>query len=75
MQKFQGKYRIETTRAKWWNYSNEGDYFITICTQNREHLFGFIQNGEMILNQYGKILSDCWYDLPNYYSNIVLGEF
>jgi hypothetical protein len=75
MQKFQDKYRIETTRAKWWNYSNEGDYFITICTQNREHLFGFIQNGEMILNQYGKILSDCWYDLPNYYSNIVLGEF
>jgi putative transposase len=75
MQKFQGKYRIETARAKWWDYSNEGDYFITICTKNREHLFGYVQDDEMILNEYGKIVSDCWIDLPNHYHNIVLGEF
>jgi putative transposase len=75
MQKFQGKYRIETARAQWWNYSNDGDYFITICTKNREHLFGYIQDYEMILNEYGQIVSDCWYDLPKHYHNIVLGEF
>jgi REP element-mobilizing transposase RayT len=75
MQKFQGKYRIETARAQWWNYSNEGEYFITICTKNREHLFGYIQDYEMILNEYGQIVSDCWYDLPKHYHNIVLGEF
>jgi putative transposase len=67
MQKFQGKYRIETARAKWWDYSNEGDYFITICTKNREHLFGYIQDDEIILNEYGEIVSDCWFDLPNHY--------
>jgi putative transposase len=75
MQKFQGKYRIETARAEWWDYSNEGDYFITICTKNREHLFGYVKEEEMILNEYGQIVSDCWFDLPNHYKNIILGEF
>ena len=75
MQKFQGKYRVETARAKWWDYNNEGSYFITICTKNREHIFGYIKEGEMILNEYGKIVFECWFDLPNHYSNIVLGAF
>ncbi|HSD06867.1 hypothetical protein [Flavobacterium sp.] len=75
MHKFQGKYRVETTRAKWWDYNNEGSYFITICTKNSEYLFGHVKDGEMILNEYGKIVSDCWFDLPNHYSNIVLGAF
>lgn len=75
MQKFQGKYRVESARAKWWNYDNPGDYFITICTKNRAHLFGYVKDGEMILNEYGQIVSDCWFDLPNHYNNIVLGAF
>ncbi|WP_281239575.1 transposase [Flavobacterium praedii] len=75
MQKFKGKYRIDTARAKWWDYKNEGNYFITICTKNRAHLFGYVNDGEMKLNEYGKIVSDCWYDLPNHYSNIILDEF
>jgi len=75
MQKFQSKYRIETARAKWWDYNNEGSYFITICTKNRQHLFGYIQDGEMILNEFGQIVSECWFDLQNHYCNIVLGIF
>ncbi|MCZ8196750.1 MAG: hypothetical protein O9267_04015 [Flavobacterium sp.] len=75
MAKFKGKYRIETTRAQWWNYSNEGLYFITICTKNRKHLFGMVKNGEMILNENGKIVADCWKDLPNHYPNIIIDAF
>ncbi len=75
MQKFNNKYRIDTARAKWWNYSNDGKYFITICTKNRTHLFGFVKNNEMILNDYGKIVEKCWFDLPNHYSNVVLDAF
>ena len=75
MHKFRGKYRVETARAKWWNYNSEGSYFITICTKNKEHLFGYVKDGEMILNGYGKIVSECWFDLPNHYHNIVLGTF
>lgn len=75
MTKFKGKYRIESARAKWWDYKNEGHYFITVCAKNREHLFGHIHEGEMILNEFGQIVSDCWFDLPNHYNNIILGAF
>lgn len=75
MTKFKGKYRIESARAKWWDYKNEGHYFITICAKNREHLFGYVKDGEMILNAFGQIVSDCWFDLPNHYNNIILGAF
>ena len=31
-------------------------YFITICTHNREHLFGELIDGKMILNNVGEIV-------------------
>jgi len=62
-------------RLRGFNYSQSGYYFITICTKNKEEWFGRIENEEMILNKYGKIVSQCWYDLPNHYSNCSLGSF
>ena len=38
--KFQNKYRIESSRLKNWDYGRNGSYFITICTKNREFFFG-----------------------------------
>jgi putative transposase len=29
----------------------------------------------MVLSDAGKIVSDCWFDLPNHYNNIILDEF
>ena len=56
--KFKDKYRIDTARAYWHNY-NGGAYFITICTKNREHFFGEIENGEMVLSQIGEYTQQC----------------
>lgn len=72
---FKNKYRVETTRLKGWNYASEGYYFITVCTKNREHLFGHIENDSMKLNVFGEIVKHCWYDLPNHYLNVQLDEF
>ena len=58
--KFGGKYRIDTARAKWWNYANDGAYFVTICTQNREHFFGEISGDKMVLNDVGEIVAKEW---------------
>lgn len=30
------------TRLKWYDYSQRGAYFVTICTQNKKHLLGEI---------------------------------
>lgn len=34
-------------RLRGYDYSGNGAYFVMICTHNREHLFGEIENGEM----------------------------
>ncbi len=59
-------------RLQGYDYSQAGWYFITICTKDRLHLFGDIRNDEMILNDMGLIVSNCWLDLPNHYENVVL---
>lgn len=48
-EKYQNKYRIASTRLQNWDYSWAAAYFITICTQQRDHYFGDVQNGEMRL--------------------------
>jgi REP element-mobilizing transposase RayT len=47
-------------RLKEYDYSLPGSYFITNCTQDHVCLFGEIINGEMILNEMGKIIADEW---------------
>ena len=55
--KFQNKYRIPSARANWHDY-NGGEYFITICTAQRMHYFGEIDNGKMKLNAIGHKLEE-----------------
>ena len=72
---YMNKYRVETTRLKNWDYTRDGRYFITICTSGRENLLGIIENGIINLNQNGRIVEQCWFDLPNHYSNLLLDAF
>ena len=58
MSLFQQKYRSESHRLANWDYSQEGIYFITICTDNSECLFGDITDGQMILNDMGIIVKE-----------------
>ena len=58
-----------------YDYSTPGTYFVTVCTQKRQRLFGEIIDGEMHLNEYGEIAEKCWEDLPNHYSNIELDVY
>ena len=60
MAKFQNRYRIESTRLKNWDYGSDAIYFVTICTQHREHFFGEIANGKMELNEIGELVQNEW---------------
>ncbi len=75
MAKFQNKYRNESARAQWWNYGNEGAYFITICTKNRERFFGEIINGIMHLSHLGVLADVFWHEIPHHSPNVKLGAF
>ena len=73
--KFQNKYRISSIRAQWWDYGWNGAYFITICTQDREHYFGEIQNDKMVLSEVGIIADILWHQIPIHHKNVELGDF
>jgi len=47
-------------RLAGYDYTQSGAYFITICTSNRECLFGEIVMGQMRLNIMGHIVADEW---------------
>jgi type I restriction enzyme S subunit len=55
MDKFRNKYRIPSTRLQPWDYRWAGAYFITICTANRIHYLGEMENRKMVLSPIA-----CW---------------
>ena len=65
----------QSLRLKGHDYGSEGLYFITICTYDRNHYFGEIKNGEMILNAAGKIAVECWGNIPNHFPHTKLYEY
>ena len=53
-------------RLKGFDYSQNGYYFITICTHNQQNLFGVVDNGKTKLNDIGNIVAFTWNDLKNH---------
>jgi REP element-mobilizing transposase RayT len=65
----------KSNRLKDYEYSQNGYYFVTICTKNREEWFGKIENRQMILNNSGEIAKHFWMKIPEHFNNISLDEF
>ena len=62
-------------RLQGYDYSQAGAYFVTICTQNKECLFGDIANGKMVLNDAGRMAEKCWCDIPVHFPHAGLDEW
>ena len=69
------KHKRKTIRLKEFDYSQPGEYFVTICTKNHECRFGAIVDGKMNLNEKGKIVDRCWKGILEHFSNVVLDEY
>ncbi|MCR4319264.1 MAG: hypothetical protein NUV74_02880 [Candidatus Brocadiaceae bacterium] len=65
----------KSLRLKEYDYSRLGAYFITICTYEKECIFGKVENERMSLNQFGKIVLEFWNNLPGRYANIESDSF
>ena len=59
-------------RLSEYDYTRSGAYFVTICTANREPLFGRIVEGAMFLNELGAVVLECWEWLSKQYSYVTL---
>ncbi|WP_242043584.1 hypothetical protein [Leptolyngbya sp. FACHB-671] len=62
------KYHWRSIRLKGYDYTSAGMYFITICTYQRECLLGEIVEGEMQLNELGKVTQNYWQRLPLHFT-------
>ena len=62
-------------RLQGYDYSQNGAYFVTVCTQNKECLFGEIVGVKMAMNDAGAIAYDEWVKTSEMRENIKLDEF
>lgn len=61
-------------RLRGYDYSSVGAYFVTICVQGRECLFGDVADGVMCLNDAGRMVEHVWSALPERFPGVALDE-
>ncbi len=68
----QERHHRRSVRLKGYDYSSPGAYFVTVCAWNRDCIFGEIINGEMKLNEYGKVIHREWMHTGDIRPNVEL---
>ena len=69
------KHKRKTIRLREYDYSQPGEYFVTICSKNHDCMLGSIVNGKMDLNDRGRIVDRCWKGISEHFSNVELDEY
>jgi REP element-mobilizing transposase RayT len=54
------KHHRRSIRLKRYDYTQLGAYFVTMCTHQRDHIFGEVINGDMKLSRLGEIVREEW---------------
>ena len=54
------KHHRRSIRLRGYDYTSGGAYFVTICTYDRECLFGAVEGNTVRLNQYGLVAREEW---------------
>lgn len=70
--------RRKQIRLKEFDYSQNGYYFVTVCTKSRQPLFWSDVGADSIrpcLSEYGKIADTAINAIPQHYSNIIIDEY
>lgn len=65
----------KSIRLKGYDYSRAGAYFVTICTHNKECLFGDIVDGNVALNDFGRVVDSEWLKTAEIRKNIILDKY
>lgn len=65
----------KSIRLKEYDYANANWYYITMCTYNKEHLFGKVINNKVVLNDLGKIVKEEWLRTKEIRKNIDIDDY
>ncbi|PSN18160.1 transposase [filamentous cyanobacterium CCP5] len=69
------RHHRRSIRLKGFNYASEAFYFVTLCSYQRQCLFGTIIDGEVQLNEFGEIVAAEWMRTSDIRPNISLDEW
>lgn len=62
-------------RMPGYDYAAGGAYFITVCVQGRERLFGDIRGHAMVPNDAGRMVGEWWRELENKFPSVGIDTF
>src|SRR6266516_4662040 len=62
-------------RLRGYDYSRAGAYFVTICTQHRDQLFGEVRDTKMEWNDAGAMVVQWWEELNRKFPNVDTDAF
>jgi len=69
------RHHRRSLRLRGYDYSRAGAYFVTLCTRQRECLFGDVIDDAMVLNEHGRVVQAAWNALPTHYPRVDLDAF
>ena len=62
----------KSIRLKDYDYSQEGAYFVTVCTHQSRFMLGGVADASMLLNDSGRIVADCIQGIPEHFPRCTL---
>jgi len=69
------RHHRRSVRLRGYDYHKPGAYFVTVCAKGQECIFGEIVDGQMAINDHGRIVQSAWDDLPNHFPGLALDAF
>ena len=65
----------QSARLGSWDYGSNGNYFVTICTENKVPCFVVIRDSILTSTPIGDYATKCWHSIPDHYPFVELDEF
>jgi putative transposase len=65
----------KSPRLQGYDYSQNGAYFVTICTHERQSLFGDVVDDVMQLSKLGLLAETYWHSISEHYPTVELDAF
>ncbi len=70
------EFRIRRSlRLPEFDYSQDGAYFVTICSHDRLPLFGQMFGERVVLSEAGHMLWQWWAEIENKFTSVIVGSF
>jgi REP element-mobilizing transposase RayT len=69
------RHHRRSIRLKGYDYASPGAYFVTMCSYEKECIFGEVADGSVRLNEIGKLVEQTWLATPTIRPNVSLDEY